>query len=153
MALKDIQIPKASVSVGTGGQFDVRGLSTADIEFCVRTYGPEVRKLWDQFVTGERKPQEALTEAGFTSMFTQIVQEAPALVNGVICLAADAANDEERSTVARLPITVQVDALMKIATQTLSVEGDAGKAIGAVVAALGSVNTFLSSQNQMLVAK
>ena len=149
MALKDIQIPKADVSVGAGGSFAVRGLSTADIEYCVRTYGPELRKLWGDFVNGKRKPEEALTEAGFTSIFSQIVREAPALVQGIIGLAADA-DEADMAVLVKLPITVQIDALTKVAMQTLSVEGEPGKAIETVLAALGSVNAFMGSANKEL---
>ncbi|ASW27644.1 tail protein [Klebsiella phage YMC16/01/N133_KPN_BP] len=149
MALKDIQIPKADVSVGAGGSFAVRGLSTADIEYCVRTYGPELRKLWDDFVNGKRKPEEALTEAGFTSIFSQIVREAPALVQGIIGLAADA-DEADMAVLVKLPITVQIDAITKVAMQTLSVEGEPGKAIETVLAALGSLNAFMGSANAEL---
>lgn len=149
MALKDIQIPKADVSVGAGGSFAVRGLSTADIEYCVRTYGPELRKLWDDFVNGKRKPEEALTEAGFTSIFSQIVREAPALVQGIIGLAADA-DEADMAVLVKLPITVQIDAITKVAMQTLSVEGKPGKAIETVLAALGSLNAFMGSANAEL---
>lgn len=149
MALKDIQIPKADVSVGAGGSFAVRGLSTADIEYCVRTYGPELRKLWDDFVNGKRKPEEALTEAGFTSIFSQIVREAPALVQGIIGLAADA-DEEDMKILVKLPISVQIDAITKVAMQTLSVEGEPGKAIETVLAALGSLNAFMGSANAEL---
>lgn len=149
MALKDIQIPKADVSVGAGGSFAVRGLSTADIEYCVRTYGPELRKLWDDFVNGKRKPEEALTEAGFTSIFSQIIREAPALVQGIIGLAADA-DEADMAVLVKLPITVQIDAITKVAMQTLSVEGEPGKAIETVLAALGSLNAFMGSANAEL---
>ena len=149
MALKDIQIPKADVSVGAGGSFAVRGLSTADIEYCVRTYGPELRKLWDDFVNGKRKPEEALTEAGFTSIFSQIVREAPALVQGIIGLAADA-DEADMAVLVKLPISVQIDAITKVAMQTLSVEGEPGKAIETVLAALDSLNAFMGSANAEL---
>lgn len=149
MALKDIQIPKADVSVGAGGSFAVRGLSTADIEYCVRTYGPELRKLWDDFVNGKRKPEEALTEAGFTSIFSQIVREAPALVQGIIGLAADA-DEADMAVLVKLPITVQIDAITKVVMQTLKVEGEPGKAIETVLAALGSLNAFMGSANAEL---
>lgn len=149
MALKDIQIPKADVSVGAGGSFAVRGLSTADIEYCVRTYGPELRKLWDDFVNGKRKPEEALTEAGFTSIFSQIVREAPELVQGIIGLAADA-DEADMAVLVKLPISVQIDAITKVAMQTLSVEGEPGKAIETVLAALGSLNAFMGSANAEL---
>lgn len=144
MALKDIQIPKADVSVGAGGSFAVRGLSTTDIEHFTRECGPELHQLWNDYVNGKLKPEEALSETGMRGMFAQIVKECPRLVVSVISHAADAADDEERKIVERLPVAVQVDALLKIAMQTLNVEGDLGKLIGTVVTALGSMNAFTS---------
>ncbi len=146
MALKDIQIPKADVKVGTGGSFAVRGLSTADIEHCVRTHGPELRKLWEDFVNGKRKPEEALSEAGMKTIFGQVIQEVPDLVHGVVQLAADA-DEEDMATFKKLPVGVQIDALIKVAMQTLSVEGDLGKLIETVIVALNGANGVLAGLN------
>lgn len=148
MALKDIQIPKADVPVGAGGSFAVRGLSTADIEYCVRTFGQDLNRLWKRFVNGADKNVE-LTTVGLQSIFGQIVKECPALVAGVLGLAADA-DEEDMKVLVRLPITVQVAALMQVATLTISVEGDPKKAIGTVISALGGMNGMLAGATQML---
>lgn len=152
MALKDIQIPKADVKVGAGGSFAVRGLSTADIEHCVRNNGPELRQLWNDFVNGKRKPEEALTDGGLRNIFAQILKEAPDLVHGVIGLAADA-DEEDMKVLVKLPVTVQVDALTKIAMQTLSVEGDLGKLIETVLTALGGLNGAMAAFNAEMAKK
>ena len=147
MALKDIQIPKADVAVGTGGSFAVRGLSTADIEHLVRTNGTELYKLWEDFVSGEKKPEEALTEVGMKTIFAQIVKECPQLVAAVIGLAADA-DDEDMAVLVKLPVSIQIIAITKVAMQTLSVEGDLGKVIETVVTVLNSANAFTGAMNR-----
>lgn len=149
MALKDIQIPKADVQVGAGGSFAVRGLSTSDIEHCLREHGPLLHKMWDDFVTGKRKPEEALTDAGFYGILSTILKEAPTLVASVMYLAGDF-DAEDAAVWAKLPAAVQVDALMKVTMQTLNVEGDMGKLIETVLGALGGVNGLLAGVNQAL---
>ena len=151
MALKDIQIPKADVPVGAGGSFAVRGLSTADIEYCVRNFGQDLNQLWKRFINGADKDTE-LSETGLRSIFGQIVKECPALVEGILCLAADA-DEEDRKVLVRLPVTVQVAALMQVATLTISVEGDPKKAIGTVISALGGMNGMLAGAAQALATK
>lgn len=133
MALKDIQIPKVDVKVGTDSSFAVRGLSTSDIEFLVRAHGESMRELFNDFVNGETK----LTDLG--PVLKQLISRAPRLVVDVISLAADA-DAEDAVIIARLPISAQVNALTSIVGLTLSVEGDMGKALETAIQVLGSVN-------------
>lgn len=136
MGLKDIQIPKVEVSVGAGGSFAVRGLSTADIEHLVRTHGTDLRALFTEFMSGKL---DELTKGDMAPVLHKLLGRVPGLAQDVIALAADA-DEEERAIVKQLSAGVQVDALIKVATLTLSTEGDLGNALGAVVQALGLVN-------------
>lgn len=133
MALKDIQIPKVNVMVGTDSSFAVRGLSTSDIEFLVRAHGESMRELFNDFVNGETK----LTDLG--PVLKQLISRAPRLVSDVINLAADA-DAEDALMTPKLPIAIQVNALTSIVGLTLSVEGDMGKALETAIQVLGSVN-------------
>lgn len=133
MALKDIQIPKVNVMVGTDSSFAVRGLSTSDIEFLVRAHGESMRELFNDFVNGETK----LTDLG--PVLKQLISRAPRLVSDVINLAADA-DAEDALMTPKLPIAIQVNALTSIVGLTLSVEGDMGKALETAIKVLGSVN-------------
>lgn len=133
MALKDIQIPKVNVMVGTDSSFAVRGLSTSDIEFLVRAHGESMRELFNDFVNGETK----LTDLG--PVLKQLISRAPRLVSDVINLAADA-DAEDALMTPKLPMSIQVNALTSIVGLTLSVEGDMGKALETAIQVLGSVN-------------
>lgn len=133
MALKDIQIPKVNVMVGTDSSFAVRGLSTSDIEFLVRAHGESMRELFNDFVNGDTK----LTD--LVPVLKQLISRAPRLVVDVISLAADA-DAEDAAIIPKLPIAIQVNALTSIVGLTLSVEGDMGKALETAIQVLGSVN-------------
>src|SRR5690554_2286683 len=120
MALKDIQIPKVEVKVGSGGSFAVRGLSTADLEHLVRTHGDTMRQLFEDFVNGKNQNSQKL-DVGSIAM--QLMKRAPDLVQDAIALAADA-DDDDRAVIGSLPVSVQVAALGGIFSLTLSTEGD-----------------------------
>lgn len=142
MALKDIQIPKVEVPVGSGGSFAVRGLSTADLEFLVHTHGESMRGLFDEFVNGKAKSLDKL-EIG--PVLLELLKRAPVLVQDVIALAADA-DDDDRAVVAKLPTSAQLSALGSIFTLTLSTNGDMGNALEMVTQLLGSVNEAMAGQ-------
>lgn len=142
MALKDIQIPKVEVPVGSGGSFAVRGLSTVDLEHLVHAHGESMRGLFDEFVNGKAKSLDKL-EIG--PILMELLKRAPALVQDVIALAADA-DDEDRAVVAQLPTSVQMSALGSIFTLTLSTNGDMGNALETVTQLLGSVNEAMAGQ-------
>lgn len=150
MALKDIQIPKADVTVA-GGSFAVRGLSTADIEFLVRQHGDELRKLFTDFMASQKNPEGQMSEIGIKGILLDVATRVPALIYSVLDLAAEPADDEEKSILRRLPAPVQADALFKTVCLTLNVEGDLGKATETVVMALGGVNGLLQqvAQNKL----
>jgi len=137
MALKDIQIPKVDVTVAKDSSFAVRGLSTSDIEHLIRTHGADLRSLFTEFAAGKL---DGLMKGDMAPVMRELVGRVPGLIVDLIALAADAEDDEDRKVVKRLPTAVQVDALIKIATLTLSTEGDLGNALETVVKALGLVN-------------
>lgn len=137
MALKDIQIPKVEVKVAEGSKFAVRGLSTSDIEHLVRAHGSDLRGLFTELMTGK---MEALKSGEMGPVLNQLIGRVPGLVVDLIALAADAEDAADRATVKKLPTAVQMDALVKIATLTLSTDGDLGNAAGVALQAVGLVN-------------
>lgn len=136
MALKDIQIPKVDVQVTPDSKFAVRALNLSDIEHLVREHGESMRQLFNDFVGGNSADLK-LTD--LMPVFKQVIGKAPALVVDLIALAADA-DAEDRAVLVRLGLTVQINALVQIATITLSTEGDLGKALETVIKVLGGLN-------------
>lgn len=148
MALKDIQIPKADVTVGSGGSFAVRGLSTADIEHLVRQHGDELRKLFTDFMSSQKNPAAELSESGLKGMLADLAMKVPNVIYTTLDLAAEPVDDEERAILRKLPIPIQADALFKTISLTLNTEGDLGKGLETVVMALGGVNGLLVKLQQ-----
>lgn len=140
MALKDIQIPKVDVQVGSDS-FAVRALNLTDIEHLVRQHGEDLRGLFKEFITDAKKGSTELTD--LMPVFKQIAGRCPELVVAVIGLASDA-DAEDLAVLRKLGLSVHIDALIKIATLTLSTEGDMGKALETVIKALGNVNGGLA---------
>lgn len=136
MGLKDIQIPKAEVVVGTGS-FAVRGLSTSDIESLVRAHGDDLRSIFKEFVSGELS---SVKLNDMTPVLREVAKRIPAAIVDVIYLASDSNDQEEREIIRRLSTGVQIDALAKIMALTLSTEGDMGKALETVIKLLSSIN-------------
>lgn len=136
MALKDIKIPTADVQVTTDSSFAVRGLSTFDIEHLVRTHGPALRELFDEFMNGDTKATKLVD---LVPVLKELVTRAPLLVTDIIGLAADA-NEEELAILRKLPISILISALGTVAGMTLSIEGDLGKAVEMAIQVLGGMN-------------
>lgn len=146
MALKDIQIPKVDVQVGSDS-FAVRALNLTDIEFLVRQHGEDLRQLFKEFITDAKKGDLQVTD--LMPVFKQLVARCPDLVVAVIAQAADA-DAGDRAVLAKLGLSVHIDALIQISTLTLSTEGDMGKALETVIKVLGSVN---GGMGELLAAK
>lgn len=141
MALKDIQIPKVDVVVAPGSSFAVRGLSTSDIEHLVRTHGESMRELFNQYIHGDIK---ALKMADLTPILKSIAGKVPGLVIDTVALAADA-DDEDLKQLKKLPVGVQINALMSIFGLTLQTEGDLGNVLEAAIKLLGGLNGGLDT--------
>lgn len=142
MALKDITIPTSEVSVGTGGSFAVRGLSTSDIQHLVRNHGTILKKLFSEYMSGELNSLEQL-ELG--PVLREILTRAPEMVCDVINVAADG-DKEDAKIISRLPSAVQVQALGAIFSLTLTTEGDLGNALDSAVGLIGALNEALGDR-------
>ena len=147
MALKDIKIPMADVLVSEGSSFAVRGLSTFDIEHLVRTHGPTLRELFNEFIVGDVKDVK-ITDLG--PVLKEVISRAPKLISDVITLAADA-DEEDAAMIPKLPISVLISALGAIAGMTLNTEGDMGKALETAIKVLGSMNGGMAEMLQALL--
>lgn len=143
MALKDIQIPKIEVPVGAGSSFAVRGLSTSDLQYLIQQHGEAMRGMFNEFITG-KTTQLSKLELG--PILKELLNRAPALVQDVIALAADAEDDEDREIVKKLPASSQLTALGGVFTLTLSTDGDMGNGLEALTTMLGGLNDVMAEK-------
>lgn len=149
MALKDIQIPKIEVPVGADGSFAVRGLSTSDLQHLMRQHGESLRELFNEFVNGKAAK---LDQLAIGPILKELLNRAPALVQDVISLAADA-DEEDRAIVAKLPASSQMTALGAVFTLTLSTDGDMGNGLEAITQMLGGLNEVMAEKMQSLTSR
>lgn len=135
MRLKDLQVPKVEVQA-PGGTFAVRALNLTDLKFLINSQGDQLRQLFSDFMN---HGSDAVKGGDFIPLLKQVAAKAPELIVEVVALAADA-DEEDRQVLARLPLGVHLEALGKIATATLTVDGDPKKSMETVTKLLGGVN-------------
>lgn len=146
MALSDYREPLETVTF-TGGSFSVRGLSLKRILPLVRDHGAAIAAL-----IGKGKELYAQQDAhGLTSLGAVALTSAPEFVADVIATSLADPDDTSVSEAdkvlmaSELPAPVQIDALAKIYTLTMVVEGGLGNL-------LATINMALSSLSQEIAA-
>lgn len=142
MSLKDIQIPKVDVQVGTSS-FAVRGLSALDIDILVRKQGPAMQELFGKFISGGKKKVEPMGD--IQGVLKEVLMTAPTLVLDVLSLAADAKDAQELEALATLPASVQVQALISVVSLTLAGSDDMGKFVDAALKLTQTLNGGLGA--------
>ena len=141
MALKDYQVRTEIVKIpdGEGGFTDqaVRGLEPADIMYMLTEQRDALESFFSRVQSG------SLAADDYSAMVQGIMADTPALLGLVIACACD---EPTLSGIAqRLPLTVQVDAIDKIARLTFAAEGGAKKALETVVRAMASTTAMQSA--------
>lgn len=134
MAIKDFLLPTEEVAFPNGGSFTVRGLSIQDITLLLAQHGPAMETFFDQY-NGQK--EKSAMEMGMS-----VVGKAPALVAQIIASAADEADMVDK--VMRFPLTMQQDALEKIARLTFDASGGPGKFIEAVMALVQGTTNLMT---------
>lgn len=117
MGLKEVLRPSETIKF-RDGEFNVRGLTPADITQLVRVHYEAASKAFDRFA-GRDPNSLSLDDAG--AMATDLFTEAPALVAHAIALAADEPDQFDKAMM--LPLDVQVIAIEQIAILTFRAEG------------------------------
>lgn len=143
MSLKDIQIPKVDVQVGTSS-FAVRGLSALDIDILVRKQGPAMQELFGKFISGGKK-KKVEPMGDIQGVLKEVLMTAPTLVLDVLSLAADAKDAQELEALATLPASVQVQALISVVSLTLAGSDDMGKFVDAALKLTQTLNGGLGA--------
>lgn len=141
MSLKDLKLPTANIEI-PGGAFTVRGLSPTEIEVLARNHKATLGALFERFMG------KASTNSDMTAIIGAIVKDAPELMAHIICLAAD--EPDAIDSVLKIPVSIQLTALERIAAFTFTVEGDLGNLMATALKSLGGVNGLLGQVSTML---
>lgn len=116
--LHDFTIPTTTVTYKGNPVLDVRGLSFNDIAYLINRHREDLDmlvKLWDEYSKQgnfDETKEAVLLQYGF-----ELVQQAPGILAHVIAVASDSIDRHEH--IARLPATVQIDALKAIGRMTI----------------------------------
>lgn len=144
MPLAGYQPEQRVIPINASNSFTVRGLGLNDIAVLVREHFPDLHTLFDLFNTvGDLEPER------LRPLIISVVSQAPGFAANVIALAA---GEGDASDAERLPIPVQIQALMDIGQLTFTDVGGIKKAME-VVAALLKKNPEIGETMQTLSQK
>lgn len=124
--LHDFTIPTKTIEYKGSPVLDVRGLSFNDISYLILQHRDDVDKLvtlWDAY--SQRGGFSEMKEAVIIQYGFELLREAPGILAHVIAVAADA--HESFARIAKLPSSVQIDALKAIGNMTIEDFGGAKK--------------------------
>ena len=133
MALEDFELPTLQVGLPGGDSFAVRGLSLQDITKLMSQHGNEMEAFFQKYAGNPN--------ASPLSVGMDLLDTAPVLLNKMIAMAADRPHLADK--VAKLPLTVQQEAIEHIAQLTFDAAGGPKKFIEAVVRLIKGVNNLM----------
>lgn len=114
-------IPKTETVSFPGGSFNVRAISLPDVaiivdvhEYAISLIADKIRNRKEMFESGD----EAMVHEAVVELASELVREAPVLVANLIAICADERDSMEQAS--KLPITVQIEAMMKIVGLTFT---------------------------------
>lgn len=136
MALEDFELPTADVGLPGGDSFAVRGLSLQDITRLMSQHGSEMEAFFQKYAGNQN--------ANPLSVGMELLDTAPVLLCKMIAMAAD--RPDLAGKVARLPLTVQQEAIEKIAQLTFDAAGGPKKFIEAVFRLVKGINNLMPEQ-------
>lgn len=126
MGFGDLPLLTTEIPYGNTS-FTVRGLSTEDVSAILSRFGSEVVMLFGGLLSGQAVDVETMP-----AMMRTLVVEAPTLVAEVIARAADDPSEKGVSRARKLPLPVQVDALIAVYHNTFTSESELKKFVGVV---------------------
>lgn len=140
MALKTYTIPRLPVLLTEGNEIQVRGLNLDDVSFLVQVHRDDVDKIIAAFRSevpslDPEAVDAAVRERG-NAMISVLLQHFPIVAGNVIAVASD--EPEQWDVAQKLPVPVQIDALVKVAKLTFNDFDGFKKFLGNVLAVVQS---------------
>jgi len=144
MPLAGYQPETRTVQIGPQNTMVVRGISLTDLAVLIREHMPDMDAVFDLF-----KSVDTMKVEDLQPLILTVVTQAPGLAANVIALAA---GEGDASDAAKLPMPVQVAALLDIGSLTFTEVGGVGK-FTEMVAALLKTKTMSKVLTSTKVAK
>lgn len=143
MGLHDYQLPTERVDIDAKNHFTVRGVSFEDITKLVNKHGPVCVLIYTKFT--ESKGKHGLRPETIGQLISLAMGQFPDAVAEMIAIAAE--EPETVSTVQRLPLGIQLDAIEKIVRLTFTGEADVKKLVETVTRMAGAVAANIDALN------
>jgi hypothetical protein len=128
MPLAGYQPESRTIQIGPKNTMVVRGISLTDLAVLIREHMPDMEAVFELFKSVDTMKVEDLQQLILT-----VVTQAPGLAANVIALAA---GEGDASDAEKLPMPVQVAALLEIGSLTFTEVGGVGKFTEMVAALL-----------------
>lgn len=119
------------VTEDEGNFFEIRGLSPNDIAQMLMLHRPVMEQMFNQYAA--RNPETMTVDdvaLAASEVAISMLEKAPALVAQMIVLAAD--DIDEYDEYVKLPVGVQIDAVVEIGRLTFEMAGGPKKLLGLV---------------------
>jgi len=129
MGLLDYQEPFMGVQAKTATGVEtlaVYGLSLEQAIFLARDYGEYIGPIYTE------AREKGLTEERVAAVITDLLTEAPALINMVCFFGLRCKDDAEMDVVTRMPVGLRIEIVEAAATMTFHSENGTGKVMGIV---------------------
>lgn len=138
MSLKAYKPETEAVKLGKSGAFNVRGMSTRDISKLLREHMEDIELMFGIY--------ENMSAAGSDSAFVDrvighLITEMPLLATKIIVIASDEGefDEEALANVEKLPLPIQMDALLKVMKLTFEEVGGVKKFMQTVMTMLAGM--------------
>lgn len=141
MALRNYK-PKTDTIQAGDEEVTIRALTLSDVTILVDAHWSEMKAIYDFYAGTEA---EASIDEKVNRAILECVRVAPDLAAAMIAVSA---GEPDAVEIAKsLPFTVQVDAVLKIVTMTLSEAGGLGNFLAVLQRAMDSVKTALPAMS------
>lgn len=147
MDLKDLEIPTETVRLPNGKSYvdmPVRGLDPSDIAYLLREQRAALEDFYAKAAAGE------LATDDYGALASQLLSAAPVLLGSILACGFDQPDRAVAEKMAKLPFTVQLDAIEKIGRLTFAAEGGAKKVLETVITMMSGMNALQDSQTLSL---
>lgn len=121
MPLADYTPKKEAVAIPGNEGFEVRGISLPDVQLLIDAHEYLISSIVEkvrnrQELIGSDDP--VMVNEAMTDLMSELIRESPLLVGNIISICSDEPNTFDQAM--KLPITVQLDAMTKIAKLTFT---------------------------------
>ena len=134
------------------GHFAVRGLNLSDLMRLVIDHGPMMSRIYDQFITraggaGGVANGQLFTPDMVKSMMMDALKEAPELVFAAVAYATDDESVEAINGARRLPLVLQLEAMLAIMELSIQTDAELKKLQEVVLEILSKVTNAVTKMN------